>query len=74
MYRRFKPTRFDAEEWVGIARDAGMKYLVNTAKGAKIFVLFHPKQLRVPCALALKIQATEFRELRQSCGEFYSSN
>jgi alpha-L-fucosidase len=29
---QFNPTRFDAEEWVRIARDAGMKYIIITSK------------------------------------------
>jgi len=32
LCERFDPVRFDAAEWVTIARDAGMKYLVITAK------------------------------------------
>jgi alpha-L-fucosidase len=32
LYEQFNPTRFDAEEWVRIAQDAGMKYLVITSK------------------------------------------
>jgi alpha-L-fucosidase len=30
--RAFNPTKFDATEWVGIAADAGMKYIVITSK------------------------------------------
>ncbi|GAC1515225.1 MAG: alpha-L-fucosidase [Gemmatimonadaceae bacterium] len=30
--RQFNPVRFDADEWVRIAKDAGMKYIVITAK------------------------------------------
>ena len=30
--RTFQPDKFDADEWVRIAKDAGMKYLVITAK------------------------------------------
>src|ERR1043166_6000378 len=29
---RFNPTRFDPAEWVRIAKDAGMKYMVITSK------------------------------------------
>ncbi|MEI6501033.1 MAG: alpha-L-fucosidase, partial [Armatimonadota bacterium] len=29
---RFNPVEFDADEWVGLAKAAGMKYLVITAK------------------------------------------
>src|SRR5512137_137999 len=32
LYHRFNPTNFNAKEWVAIARSAGMKYMVLTAK------------------------------------------
>jgi alpha-L-fucosidase len=32
LYKQFNPTEFDAEEWVRIAQDAGMRYLVITSK------------------------------------------
>ena len=32
LYKKFNPTKFDARKWVKLAKDAGMKYLVFTAK------------------------------------------
>jgi alpha-L-fucosidase len=32
LYKQFNPTRFNATEWVAVAKSAGMKYLVFTAK------------------------------------------
>jgi len=32
LYKEFNPTRFDAKEWVAVAKAAGMKYLVFTSK------------------------------------------
>ena len=32
LYTQFNPTRFDAREWVRIAQDAGMRYMVITSK------------------------------------------
>ena len=32
LYKKFNPVKFDAEQWVRIAKDAGMKYLVFTSK------------------------------------------
>ena len=40
LYRTFDPTEFDAREWARIAREAGMKYLVLTAKHHDGFCLW----------------------------------
>ncbi len=41
LYLRFNPVEFDADEWVRIARDAGMKYMVFTTKHHDGFSNFH---------------------------------
>lgn len=43
LYTEFNPLRFDADEWVQIAKDAGMKYLVFTTKHHDGFVNFDSK-------------------------------
>ncbi|HTV43453.1 MAG TPA: alpha-L-fucosidase [Candidatus Sulfotelmatobacter sp.] len=39
--KQFDPTNFNADEWVRIAKDAGMKYIVITAKHHDGFAMFH---------------------------------
>ncbi len=41
--KQFNPARFDAREWVRIAKDAGMKYIVITSKHHDGFALFDSK-------------------------------
>lgn len=43
LYKKFNPVKFDADEWVQIARDAGMKYLVFTTKHHDGFCMFDSK-------------------------------
>lgn len=39
----FNPVFFDADEWVKLALDSGMKYLVMTSKHADGFAMFHSR-------------------------------
>lgn len=43
LTRQFNPAQYDAEEWVRIAKDAGMKYIIITSKHHDGFALFDSK-------------------------------
>jgi alpha-L-fucosidase len=43
LYKKFNPTNFNANEWVNIAKSAGMKYMVLTAKHGDGFLLWDSK-------------------------------
>ena len=43
LYKSFNPVKFDADEWVQLAKDAGMKYLVFTTKHHDGFSMFDSK-------------------------------
>jgi len=44
LYKRFNPTKFNADEWVKTAKEAGMKYMVITTKHHDGFCIFNTKQ------------------------------
>lgn len=41
--RDFNPVKFDADRWVCIAKDAGMRYIIITAKHHDGFAMFHSR-------------------------------
>lgn len=43
LYLQFNPVKFNADEWIGLAREAGMKYFVITSKHHDGFVLWPSK-------------------------------
>lgn len=43
LAKKFNPTRFNAKEWAQLAKDAGMKYVVITAKHHEGFAMFDSK-------------------------------
>lgn len=66
---RFNPTAFDADEFVGRAKRAGMKYLIITAKHHDGFSMFDSK-----CSPYNVVDATPFgrdimKELADACQE-----
>ncbi|MEI6656308.1 MAG: alpha-L-fucosidase, partial [Verrucomicrobiota bacterium] len=43
FYKKFNPTKYNAEEWVGFAKASGMKYMVLIAKHHDGFAQFDSK-------------------------------
>lgn len=79
LYKQFNPTQFNADEWVAVAKAAGMKYIVLTTKHHDGFCLWDTKQTDY------NIMNTPFKrdvvkELSQACkkagiafGAYYST-
>ena len=62
LYRQFNPVKFNADQWMQMAKDAGMKYVVFVTKHHDGFSMW-PTQLRSEYSIA----ATPFQ--RDICGE-----
>jgi alpha-L-fucosidase len=45
LYKKFNPVKFNADEWVKTAMDAGMKYMVITTKHHDGFCIWDTKQI-----------------------------
>lgn len=63
----FNPIYFDAEEWVKLAQDAGMKYMVVTAKHHEGFCMYHTKVDRYNIVDATPFGRDVIGELSEAC-------
>ena len=64
---RFNPVRFNADEWVKVARDAGMKYIVITSKHHDGFALFKSKASPYNIVDATPFKRDVLKELADAC-------
>jgi len=67
LARQFNPVKFNAEEWVQLAKDAGMRYLAITAKHHDGFALFHSKASPYNIVDATPFRRDVIRELSEAC-------
>ena len=65
--RDFNPTEFNAEEWVGLAKDAGMKYIVITSKHHDGFAMFHSRCSKYNIVDATPFKRDPMKELAEAC-------
>jgi alpha-L-fucosidase len=63
---QFNPTKFDAEAWVRMAKDAGMKYIVITSKHHDGFCLFDSKYTKFDI-MATPFKRDVLKELADAC-------
>ncbi|PYQ24341.1 MAG: alpha-L-fucosidase [Acidobacteria bacterium] len=64
---QWNPVRFDPEEWVRLAEDAGMKYMVITSKHHDGFALFGSKVSRWDVVDATPFKRDILKELSAAC-------
>ena len=63
----FHPIYFNAEEWVKLAQDSGMKYMVVTAKHHEGFCMYHTKVDRYNIVDATPFGRDVIGELSEAC-------
>ncbi len=67
LAQKFNPVKFDAHEWVRVAKEAGMKYIVITAKHHDGFAMFHSKASPYNIYDATPFKRDPLQELAAAC-------
>ena len=67
--KQFNPTQFNAKEWVAIAKNAGMKYIVITSKHHDGFSLWDSKVSDYDVMDAAPFKRDILKELSEACKE-----
>jgi alpha-L-fucosidase len=66
---QFDPKKFNAREWVGLAKQAGMKYIVITAKHHDGFAMFHSQASAFNIYDATPFRRDPLKELADACAQ-----
>jgi alpha-L-fucosidase len=67
LAKQFNPVKFNADEWVKLAKDAGMKYIVITSKHHDGFAMFHSKVTPYNVVDATPFKRDILKELADAC-------
>lgn len=67
LTKAFNPIYFNADEWVDLAKKAGMKYMVVTTKHHEGFALFHSKVDKFNVVDATPFKRDIIKELSDAC-------
>ena len=67
LAKAFNPVCFNADEWVQVARDAGMKYIVLTSKHHDGFAMFRSKASSFNIVDATPFGRDPIEELAEAC-------
>jgi alpha-L-fucosidase len=63
----FNPVKYDADQWVRLAKEAGMKYIVITSKHHDGFAMFHSKASAYNILDATPFGRDPLKELADAC-------
>ena len=64
---QFNPVKFDAKKWVGLAKEAGMKYLVITSKHHDGFCMFDTKATDYNVVKATPWKHDPLKDISEEC-------
>ena len=67
LTKKFNPVKFNADEWVGIAKNAGVKYIVITSKHHDGFCLWDSKVTDYDIIDASPFKRDILKELSKAC-------
>jgi alpha-L-fucosidase len=67
LAKQFNPVKFDANAWVTLAKDAGMKYIVITSKHHDGFALYQSKVSTYDVVDATPFKRDILKELADAC-------
>lgn len=67
LAQKFNPTKFNADEWVKLAKDAGQKYIVITSKHHDGFAMFGSKASKYNIVDATPFKRDILKELAEAC-------
>ena len=70
LAKAFNPVFFDAEEWVKLAKDCGMKYFVVTSKHHDGFAMFHSKVDKYNVVDATPFRRDVIGEIAEACYKY----
>src|SRR5712692_5333790 len=68
---QFNPVKFNAEAWVQMAEDAGMKYLVITSKHHDGFAMYHSAVSKYNIYDATPFHRDPLKELAEACARHH---
>jgi len=69
LAKQFNPVKFNADEWVQLAQDAGMKYIVITSKHHDGFAMFKSKVSPYNIVDATPFKRDVLKELADACAK-----
>ena len=71
LAKQFDPVKFNAEEWVQMAQDAGMKYIVITSKHHDGFAMYHSEVSKYNIYDATPFHRDPIKELAEAAARHH---